>query len=63
MLVQDPRLVWPDAMWISADGKLWIPTAQMDRTPNFNHGKMAVTYPTQVFTVQIGNGPPANDHR
>ncbi len=61
-LVQDPRLVWVDAMWISPDGRLWMPAAQMDHTPSFNHGKLDVHYPMQVFTVRIGNGPPRNDH-
>ena len=62
-LVQDPRLIWVDAMWITADGRLWMPAAQMDHTPNFNDGKTDIHYPVTVFTVQIGNGPPATDHR
>lgn len=62
-LVQDPRLVWVDAMWITPDGRLWMPAAQIDRTPNFNDGKTDVQYPMTVFTVDIGNGPTLNDHR
>ncbi len=62
-LVQDPRLVWVDAMWITADGRLWMPAAQMDRTPSFNDGKQALQLPMTVFTVQIGNGPPPTDHK
>ena len=62
-LVQDPRLVWVDAMWITADGRLWMPAAQMDHTPNFNDGKTDVQYPVTVFTVNIGNGPALNDHK
>ena len=62
-LVQDPRLVWVDAMWITADGRLWMPAAQMDHTPNFNDGKTDVQYPMTVFTVDIGNGPARNDHK
>ena len=62
-LVQDPRLVWVDAMWITADGRLWMPAAQMDHTPNFNGGKTDVQYPMTVFTVDIGNGPARNDHK
>ena len=50
-------------MWITADGRLWMPAAQMDHTPNFNDGKTDIHYPVTVFTVQIGNGPPATDHR
>lgn len=62
-LVKDPRLAWVDAMWITPDGRLWMPAAQMDRTPDFNDGKMSVQYPMQVFTVNVGDGPPARDHR
>lgn len=61
--VQDPRLVWVDAMWITPDGRLWMPAAQIDRTPSFDDGKSEVHHPMQVFTVQIGNGPPRSDHR
>ena len=63
LLVQDPRLVWVDALWITPDGKLWMPAAQMDRTPSFNDGRMETKYPMQVFTVEIGSGPAGNDHR
>lgn len=62
-LVQDPRLVWVDAMWITADGRLWMPAAQMDRTPSFNDGKQGLQLPMTVFTVQIGDGPPVRDHQ
>ncbi len=62
-LVQDPRLVWVDAMWITSDGQLWMPAAQMNHTPSFNHGKLDVHYPMQVFTITIGRGPAANDHK
>ena len=62
-LVQDPRLVWVDAMWITPDGRLWMPAAQMNHTPSFNNGQMDVHFPMQVFTVPIGNGPPVRDHR
>ncbi len=62
-LIQDPRLTWVDAMWITADGRLWMPAAQMNRTPSFNNGQLTSQFPMQVFTVQIGNGPPVNDHR
>ena len=62
-LIQDPRLVWSDAMWITADGRLWMPATQMDRSPMMNNGQMAVKFPMVVYTYPIGNGPPANDHR
>ncbi len=62
-LVEDKRLVWPDAMWIGANGKLWIPAAQIDRTAAFNGGNMDIKLPGQVFTYDISVGPPANDHK
>ena len=62
-LVQDPRLVWVDALWITPDGRLWMPAAQMDRTPSFNYDKQALQLPMTVYTVQIGAGPSAIDHR
>ena len=62
-LVQDPRLIWVDAMYITPDGYLYMPAAQMDRTPGFHHGVNAVTYPMTVFRTKVVAGPPANDHR
>ena len=62
-VVQDPRLVWVDAMWITTDGKLWMPAAQLNRTPSMNGARMAVKFPMVVYTVDIGTGPPRNDHR
>ncbi len=42
---QDPddRLVWGDALWIDSQGFLWIPASQLNLTPGFNHGRMAVS--------------------
>ncbi len=62
-LVQDPRLVWVDAMWITPDGKLWMPASQMSRTVAFNGGKNAVVYPVVVYTLDIGQKPSPADHR
>ncbi|GJE54518.1 MULTISPECIES: SMP-30/gluconolactonase/LRE family protein [Methylobacterium] len=59
-LVQDPRLVWVDAMWIDDDGGLWIPAAQMNRTKGFNGGTTAVRFPTTIFRMEIGAKPLRN---
>ncbi|GJE39094.1 SMP-30/gluconolactonase/LRE family protein [Methylobacterium persicinum] len=60
-LVQDPRLIWVDAMWIDDDGGLWIPAAQMNRTPAMNGGEAsAVKFPTTVYRLQIGAKPVQN---
>ena len=56
-LVQDPRLVWVDAMWIDDQGGLWAPAAQLDRTKGLNGGVDAVRYPVVVYRLQIGVKP------
>ena len=60
-LAQDPRLVWVDAMWIDEDGGLWIPAAQMNRTPAMNGGEAStVKFPTTIYRMQIGAKPVRN---
>ena len=54
-LVEDPRLVWPDALWIDDLGYLWIPAAQLNRTAEFQPGgKSRVELPITVYKLQIG---------
>jgi len=38
MLLQDQRLLWPDAMSIDTDGYLYIPAPQLRLLPKFNDG-------------------------
>jgi sugar lactone lactonase YvrE len=60
-LVQDPRLVWVDAMWIDDEGGLWIPAAQMNRTPAMNGGESStVKFPTTIYRLDIGAKPVRN---
>lgn len=62
VLVQDPRLIWPDAMWIHDTGFLWIPAAQINRIAPFNYGTSKVQLPIQVYKLEIGQTPPRSDH-
>ncbi|GJE56917.1 MULTISPECIES: SMP-30/gluconolactonase/LRE family protein [Methylobacterium] len=62
-VVQDPRLVWVDAMWIDDAGKLWMPAAQLNRMAPFNDGTDRVAKPLTVFTLAIDAKPAPNDHR
>ena len=63
-LLYDPaRLHWADALWITADGTLWIPVPQLDRTPGLHDNTNAVHYPIMVYTAQIGIGPSPVDHQ
>jgi sugar lactone lactonase YvrE len=52
-LIADPRLVWADAMWIDGDGYLWIPAAQLNRTPELAGGKQSVDYPVWIYKLRI----------
>ena len=56
-LVQDPRLVWVDAMWIDEQGRLLAPAAQLDRTAGLNGGRDTVQYPVVIYSLQIGAKP------
>ena len=57
VLVQDPRLIWADAMWIDHAGNLWIPVPQMNRTAGFQKGVETVAFPVQLFKMPIGARP------
>lgn len=61
-LIADPRLIWPDAMWIDGEGSLWIPAAQLNRTPGLSGGRQAVNYPVWIYRLPVGAAPAANDH-
>ena len=57
----DARLVWVDALWIDEQGGLWIPAAQMNRTPAMNGGEAsAVKFPTTIYRMQIDAKPLRN---
>lgn len=59
-LIEDPRLIWGDAMWIDEEGGLWIPAAQMNRTRAMNGGAERVSYPTTIYRLAIGASPLRN---
>ncbi|MEN2792352.1 L-dopachrome tautomerase-related protein [Sphingomonas oligophenolica] len=52
-VITDKRLIWPDAMWIDARNRLWVPAAQLNRTRDLNGGVDAVRYPVRVYTVSL----------
>lgn len=61
-VIQDPRLVWIDAMWIS-DGALWMPSAQINRTPATTGGKAStVEYPVKLYRLPLSIKPSSRDH-
>ena len=62
ILVQDPRLLWIDAMWIDYQNRLWMPAAQLNRGTPFNNGTSHIVKPLYVYTIDIGVGPSPIDH-
>ncbi|WP_082988181.1 L-dopachrome tautomerase-related protein [Bordetella bronchialis] len=61
-VIEDDRLIWADALWIDRQGYLWIPASQLNRTPDFNGGRMEVQYPVWIYRLQIHARPSPLDH-
>ena len=57
VVVRDPRLIWPDALWIDDGGNLLIPAAQMNRTAGENGGKERTVFPVEVYKLAISAEP------
>lgn len=62
LLVQDPRLLWVDAMWIDTQQRLWMPCAQLNRGTPFHGGQNLVEPLLYTFSMGIGVGPSSIDH-
>ena len=56
-LIQDPRLVWVDAMWVGDDGALWLPASQLNRTPALNRERSDLELPTVIYRLELGLEP------
>lgn len=56
--IADPRLIWADAMWITAQGALWIPAIQLDRTASFQRdGTSRVALPVHIYAIDADLKP------
>jgi sugar lactone lactonase YvrE len=53
VIIQDPRLHWVDAMFITEDGLLLMPAAQLDRVGLFNGGRSSVQWPVSLFALDL----------
>jgi hypothetical protein len=51
-LVQDKRLIWPDAIFLGSDGYLYIPAAQINRMP-FLASDLPLRPPYRIFKFPI----------
>ncbi|WP_156309481.1 SMP-30/gluconolactonase/LRE family protein [Sphingobacterium endophyticum] len=53
IVVQDPRLLWPDSLGVGSDGYLYFSCAQMQLLAQWNEGKDMVQYPYEVYRVKV----------
>ena len=53
VLLEDPRLIWPDSYAVSRDGYLYISTSQVQTAPPFNNGADTRTLPYGLFRLKI----------
>ena len=58
-IVTDPRLHWPAGSYVTPDGMLYVPAAQLDRTPALDGGKMEVSWPVHVYRINVAALPEA----
>lgn len=52
-IASDPRLHWVDAMFITPDGRLLMPAAQIDRVALFSGGTSHVDWPVSLFSLKL----------
>ena len=55
-VVRDARLHWVDALFLNADGELYLPVPQLDRAPPFQRYGSAVKKPVQLFRLSLQDG-------
>lgn len=52
-LIEDPRLIWVDAMWIDDAGYLLMPAAQLNRSAGLNDGVDTVQQPITLYRLKV----------
>lgn len=53
VLVQDPRMIWPDTMALGPDGYLYFTANQLDRQARFQEGKDLRVQPYALFRYPV----------
>jgi sugar lactone lactonase YvrE len=56
-LVHDPRVLWPDSLFLARDGYLYFTVNQLHRQPAFQEGKDRREKPYSVFRVRVDARP------
>jgi sugar lactone lactonase YvrE len=57
IIVQDPRMIWPDTMCVANDGYLYFTANQLDRQMRFNEGQDLRQKPYYLFRAKIDARP------
>jgi sugar lactone lactonase YvrE len=57
VVVQDPRMIWPDSMAIGTDGYLYFTCNQLNRQKQFHKGKDLRQQPYVLFRVRTDSRP------
>jgi sugar lactone lactonase YvrE len=58
VVVQDPRLIWPDTMSLAQDGYLYVTANQLDRQARFWNGEEKRVKPyAAIFRVKVDASP------
>ena len=61
-VMSDPRLHWADAPALAADGRLWIPVAQLDRLPQFHQGHSLIKPPFLLVSIDLSTAAQQTRH-
>jgi sugar lactone lactonase YvrE len=59
-VLQDPRLLWVDAMWIDEQGYLWMPASQQNRAKAMNGGVSTLQPTSTIYRVKLDIKPLAD---
>jgi len=54
-VVHDTRLVWPDSLWIGADGFLYITSSQFNQLAQFNKGSDLRSKSYQIYRYKLAS--------
>jgi sugar lactone lactonase YvrE len=57
ILAEDPRLIWPDTFWITADRWLYVSATQVNRRAQYNGGVDKQKPPYAVLRMKIDADP------
>ncbi|WP_188556917.1 L-dopachrome tautomerase-related protein [Hymenobacter glacieicola] len=53
LVVQDPRLEWPDSFSLTADGTLYVTNSAIHKTPTWNKGVGKQDQPYHIFKMSL----------